>query len=125
MQSLKLNSNGDEDLTDLHLSVTWQEYDDFPSSEDLSAFLADLEKDAFNRDDRQSLQALNSGKPESPLQSLYPDATFGEVVNECYLPNSSRTRDYTEFTDFPSSEDLELFLADMELDHGSMLIRKP
>lgn len=125
MQSLKLNSNGDEDLTDLHLSVTWQEYDDFPSSEDLSAFLADLEKDAFNRDDRQPLQALNSGKPESPLQSLYPDATFGEVVNECYLPNSSRTRDYTEFTDFPSSEDLEVFLADMELDHGSMLIRKP
>ena len=125
MQSLKLNSNGGEDLTDLHLSVTWQEYDDFPSSEDLSAFLADLEKDAFNRDDRQPLQALNSGKPESPLQSLYPDATFGEVVNECYLPNSSRTRDYTEFTDFPSSEDLEVFLADMELDHGSMLIGKP
>lgn len=125
MQSLKLNSNGDEDLTDLHLSVTWQEYDDFPSSEDLSAFLADLEKDAFNGDDRQPLQALNSGKPESPLRSLYPDATFGEVVNECYLPNSSRTRDYTEFTDFPSSEDLEVFLADMELDHGSMLIQKP
>ena len=92
MQSLKLNSNRDKDLTDLHLSVAWQEYDDFPSSEDLSAFLADLEKDAFNGDDRQPLQVLKSGKPESPLQSSYPGATFGEVVNECYLPDSSHKR---------------------------------
>ncbi|XP_022804312.1 uncharacterized protein LOC111341584 [Stylophora pistillata] len=115
-----LNTNPNEDLRDLHLSAGWQEYDDFPSSEDLSAFLADLEKD-----DRQSLQALNSEKPASLLQSLYPDATFGEVVNECCLLDSSRSRDYREFTDFPSSEDLDVFLADMELDYGSVLIRKP
>ena len=29
--------------------------------------------------------------------------------------------DYTEFTDFPSSEDLDAFLADMELDCENIL----
>lgn len=29
--------------------------------------------------------------------------------------------DYTEFTDFPSFEDLDAFLADMELDCGNIL----
>ena len=33
--------------------------------------------------------------------------------------------DYTEFTDFPSSEDLDAFLADMELDCGNILQKTP
>ena len=38
----------------------WTEYDNFPSSEDLCAFLADLELDALNKTKEQSQPIINS-----------------------------------------------------------------
>ena len=38
-------------------SCEWTEYDNFPSSEDLSAFLADLKLDALNKTKEQSKQS--------------------------------------------------------------------
>ena len=132
LKSRKLNTNPTKDLRDFHLSDVWEEYDEFPSSEDLSAFLADLEKDALNREDGQSLHTLHSKKHNSPLPSLAPNAmttevvtSLKEVVREMRMPDSSNTEDYTEFSDFRSSEDLDAFLADMELDYESMLMQKP
>ena len=37
-----------------HASCEWTEYDDFPSSENLSAFPADMEMDALNKTIEQS-----------------------------------------------------------------------
>ena len=41
-------------------SCEWTEYDDFPFSEDLSAFLADLELDTINKTKGQSQPIINS-----------------------------------------------------------------
>ena len=41
-------------------SCEWTEYDDFPSSEDLSAFLADLELDTIKKTKEQSQPIINS-----------------------------------------------------------------
>ena len=49
-------------------------------------------------------------------------ATLHEVLSR--LPQASIKEDYTEFTDFPSSEDLDAFLADLELDCENVPIGK-
>ena len=43
-------------------SCEWTKYDNFPSSEDLSAFLPDLELDALNKTKEQSQPIINSKK---------------------------------------------------------------
>ena len=120
LKSQKFNTNVTNDCTEQHLSHVWTEYDDFPSSEDLSAFLADLERDALSRQDEQTLPTLNSVKPNDPLPSVTTDAMTTEITTlkdvVCEMSRTSKAEDFTEFTDFPSSEDLDAFLADMELD---------
>ena len=150
----KVNTNFDSCI-ESQASHEWPDYDDFPSSEDLSAFLADLEKDAFSREAGQALPSLQhspqpcvtpggvvshmmsgdvtsrttksggitshvvtsdevrSGEMMSDLMTS-KIATLHEVVSR--LSQASIKEDYTEFTNFPSSEDLDAFLADLELD---------
>ena len=149
----KLNRNFDSCIEPPQASHEWPEYDDVPSSEELSAFLADLEKDAFSREAGQALPTLQhqpcgtsggvasyimtsgdvtsdttkSGGRTSHMvtsEEVTSDemsdlmtskiATFHEVVSR--LSQASIKQDYTEFTDFPSSEDLDAFLVDLELD---------
>ena len=102
-------------FTEQHFSHEWTEYDDFPSSEDLSAFLADLERDPSGEEDGQTIPSLHSMATEI--------ATLKDVV--CEMTHASlNAEDFTEFTDFPSSEDLDAFLADMELDCENIPMRK-
>ena len=42
--------------------IEWTEYDDFPSSVDLSAFLADLELDALNNMTKEQFQPIINSK---------------------------------------------------------------
>ena len=92
-------------------SFDWIEYE-FPSSEDLSAFLADLELDALNKTKEQSQPIINSKistRPKPCMTSV--EKTPGEIVISQTVSFSdvvygSVQEDYTEFTDFPSSEDL-------------------
>ena len=107
------NTKTVNDFTERHFSHEWTEYDDFPSSEDLSAFLADLERDALGKEDGQTIPSLPSMATEV--------ATLKDV---CEITHASNAEDFTEFTDFPSSEDLDEFLADMELESENMLMRK-
>ena len=51
----------------------WTECDDFPSSEDLSAFLADLELDALNKTKDQSQPIINSKKSCVTSEEKTPD----------------------------------------------------
>ena len=109
-------------------SCEWTEYDDFPSSEDLSAFLADLELDAINKMKEQSQPITNSTRPKPCMTS--EEKTPGEMVTSQTVSFSDVAygfvqEDYTEFTDFPSSEDLDAFLADMELDCENILQKTP
>lgn len=108
------NTEDVDDFTEQHFSHEWTEYDDFPSSEDLSAFLADVERDAFGKEDGQTIPSLHSTTTES--------ATLKDVM--CEMTRASNAEDFTEFTDFPSSEDLDAFLADIELDCENIPIRK-
>ena len=48
-QTTGLNSGKLEICREEQASCEWTEYDDFPSSEDLSAFLTDLELDTINK----------------------------------------------------------------------------
>ena len=107
-------------------SFAWTEYE-FPSSEDLSAFLADLELDALNKTKEQFQPIINSkisGGPKSCVTA--EEKTRDEIVTSQTVTFSDVVygfvqEDYTEFTDFPSSEDLDAFLADMELDCETIL----
>ena len=125
---VKPNTNLTGDCTEQNLSDAWAEYDDFPSSDDLSAFLADLEKDALSREERQRLPTLHSVERNVPLPSVTSDAmptesaTLKDVL--CEISRTSKAEDFTAFTDFPSSEDLDAFLADMELDYEHIPIVK-
>ena len=95
----------------------WTEYDDFPSSEDLSAFLADLEMDAINKTKEQSQAIINSKTSCVTSEEKTPDEMVtSQTVSFSDVVYGFVQEDYTEFTDFPSSEDLDAFLADMELD---------
>ncbi|XP_078369780.1 uncharacterized protein LOC144653612 [Oculina patagonica] len=127
-KSGKLNTNLTDDCTEQNLSHVWTEYDDFPSSENLSAFLADLERDATRRDEsRATLPSVQSEKCNDPLQSVTSDAMTTEITtlkDVCEISRTSKAEDFTEFTDFPSSEDLDAFLADMELDCENIPVTK-
>ena len=107
-------------------SFEWTEYE-FPSSEDLTAFLADLELDALNKTKEQFQPIINS-KISSGHKSCVTseEKTPDEIVTSQTVTFSDVVygfvqEDYTEFTDFPSSEDLDAFLADMELDCETIL----
>ena len=116
-QTTGLNSEKLDICKEEQRSCEWTEYDDFPSSEDLSAFLADLKLDALNKTKEQSQLIINSkrscvtSEEKTPSEMVtsqnvsFSDVVYGFVQD-----------DYTEFTDFPSSEDLHAFLADTELD---------
>ena len=106
LKSGEPNSKAVDNFTEQHFSHEWTEYDDLPSSEDLSAFLADLERDAIGKEDGQTVPSVQSMKTEI--------ASLKDVV--CELSRATNAKDFNEFTDFPSSEDLDAFLADMELE---------
>ena len=112
-------------------SCEWTEYDDFPSSEDLSAFLADLELDAINKTKEQSQPIINTKMSTRPKPCVKSEGkTPGKMVTSQSVSFSDVVYgfvqdDYTEFTDFPSSEDLDAFLADMELDCENILQKTP
>lgn len=61
-QTRGLNSEKLDIYKEEQPSCEWTEYDDFASSEDLSAFLADLELDALNKTKDQSQPIINSKK---------------------------------------------------------------
>ena len=116
-QTTGLNSEKLDICKEEQRSCEWTEYDDFPSSEDLSAFLADLKLDALNKTKEQSQLIINSKKSCVTSEEKTP----GEIVTSQNVSFSDVVygfvqEDYTEFTDFPSSEDLHAFLADTELD---------
>ena len=125
-QTTGLNSEKLDICKEEQASFEWIEYE-FPSSEDLSAFLADLELDALNKTKEQSQPIINSKistRPKPCMTSV--EKTPGEIVISQTVSFSdvvygSVQEDYTEFTDFPSSEDLDAFLAEMELDCENIL----
>lgn len=108
------NAETVDDFTEQYFLHEWAEYDDFPSSEDLSAFLADLEWDALGKEGGQTIPSLHSMATEI--------AALKDVVSE--MTGASNAEDFTELSDFPSSEDLDAFLADMELDCENIPMRK-
>ena len=119
-QTTGLNSKKLDICKEEQASFEWTEYE-FPSSEDLSAFLADLELDALNKTKEQSQPFINSKKSSRPKPCVTSEGkTPGEIVTSQTVSFSDLgygfvQEDYTEFTDFPSFEDLDAFLADMEL----------
>ena len=107
------NTETVDGFTEEYFLHEWAEYDDFPSSEDLSVFLADLEWDALGKEDRQTIPSLHSMATQI--------AALKDVVSE--MTRASNAEDFTELSDFPSSEDLDAFLADMELDCENIPMR--
>ena len=126
-QTKELHSEKLDICKEEQASCDWTEYDDFPSSEDLSAFLADLELDAINKTKEQSQPIINSKmstrpKPCMTSEEKTPDEMVtSQTVSLSDVVYGFVPEDYTEFTDFPSSEDLDAFLADMELDCENIL----
>ena len=126
-QTKELHSEKLDICKEEQTSCEWTEYDDFPSSEDLSAFLADLELDAINKTKEQSQPIINSKmstrpKPCMTSEEKTPDEMVtSQTVSLSDVVYGFVPEDYTEFTDFPSSEDLDAFLADMELDCENIL----
>ena len=121
-QTKQLHSRKLDICKEEQASCEWTEYDDFPSSEDLSAFLADLELDL----EQPIINSKMSTRPKPCVTS--EEKTPGEMVTSQTVSFSDVVygfiqEDYTEFTDFPSSEDLDAFLADMELDCENILQR--
>ena len=107
-------------------SCEWTEYDDFPSSEDLSAFLADLKLDALNKTKEQSQLIINSKKSCVTSEEKTPgEMVTSQTVSFSDVVYGFVQQDYTELTDFPSFEDLDSFLADIELDCGNILQKTP
>ena len=132
LESRNLHANFVDDSKQLQTSCEWAEYDDLPSSEDLSAFLADLERDAVIEEAGKTLptrHSKNGLQPPVVFDRMTPHMTSGEVTSDlmtskiatlkdvvCRLSQTPVKEDCTEFDDFPSSEDLDAFLADMDLD---------
>ena len=120
-QTTGLNSKKLDICKEEQTSFEWTEYQ-FPSSEDLSAFLADLELDALNKTKEQSQPFINSkisGRPKPCLTSEEKkpsEIATSQTVSFSDVVYGFVQEDYTEFTDFSSFEDLDAFLADMELD---------
>ena len=76
-----------------------------------------MELDTINKTKEQSQPIINSKKSCVTSEEKTP----GEIVTTQTVSFSDVVygfvqKDYTEFTDFPSSEDLDAFLADVELD---------
>ena len=65
-QTRGLNSEKLDICKEEQASCEWTEYDDFPSSENLSAFPADMEMDALNKTTEQSQPIINSKKSSRP-----------------------------------------------------------
>ena len=126
-QTKELHSKKLDIYKEEQASCEWTEYDDFPSSEDLSAFLADLELDAINKAKEQSQPIIKfkistRPKPCVTLEEKTPDEMVtSQTVSFSDVVYGSVQEDYTEFTDFPSSEDLDAFLADVKLDCENIL----
>ena len=83
-----------------------------------------MELDAINKTKEESQPISNSTRPKPCVTS--EEETPGEMVTSQTVSFSDVVygfvqEDYTEFTDFPSSEDLDAFLADMELDCEKIL----
>ena len=76
-QTTGLNSEKLDIYKEEQASLEWTEYE-FPSSEDLSAFLADLELDALNKTKEQSQPITNSTRPKPCVTS--EEKTPGEIV---------------------------------------------
>ena len=141
----QLNTILVDDCKELQTSYEWPDFDDFPSSEDLSAFLADLEKEDISKEAGQCLPTQHSKPRNSPRLSVTSDGmtshvmtsnmvtscvkTLGEMTSDLMTSNIATLKEVayrlsqtpikegcTELTDFPSSEDSDAFLADMELD---------
>ncbi|XP_068701542.1 uncharacterized protein [Montipora foliosa] len=140
------NAKVDEDLIESQAQAEeWVEWDDFPSSEDLSAFLADLESD--DRSGKIGQYMVTSGSKSCPItqppeaqdgvtsQSLTPEnvtsdetrtsifATFKEVLFK--LSKTPVQNDQTTYADFLSSDDLNAFLADMDFDCDNTQVKNP
>ena len=76
-----LNSEKLDICKEEQASCEWTEYDDFPSSEDLSAFLADLKLDALNKTKEQSQPIINSKMSTRPKRCVTSEEkTPGEMV---------------------------------------------
>ena len=136
----QLNTILVNDCKELQTSYEWSDLDDFPSSEDLSAFLADLEKEDISKEAGQCLPTQHSKPRNSPRLSVTSDGMTSHLMTSnmvtlCEMTSDSTTSNIatlkevvyrlsqtpikegcTELTDLPSSEDLDAFLADMELD---------
>ena len=83
---------------------------DFPSSEDLSAFLADLELDALNKTKEQSQPIINSKKSCVTSEEKTPDEMVtSQTVSFSDVVYGFVQEDCTEFTDLLSFEDLDAF----------------
>ena len=121
-QTKELHSEKPDICKEEQASCEWTEYDNFPSSEDLSAFLADLKLDALNKTKERSQPIINSKMSTRPKSCVTSEKkTLDEIVTSQTVSFSDVVygfiqEDYTEFTDCPSSEDLDAFLVDMELD---------
>ena len=130
-QTKELHSKKLDICKEEQASCEWTEYDDFPSSEDLSAFLADLELDTINKPKEQSQPIINSKISTRPKPCVtLEEKTSCEIVTSQTVSFSDVVygivqEDYTDLTDFLSSEDLDAFLADMELDCESILQKTP
>ena len=121
-QTTGLNSEKPDIYKEEQPSCEWTEYDDFPSSEDLRAFLADLELDALNKTKEQSQLIINSKKSCVTSEEKTPsEMVTSQTVSFSDVVYGIVQEDYTDLTDFPSSEDLDAFLADMELDCETIL----
>ena len=130
-QTKELHSEKLDICKEEQASCEWTEYDDFPSSEDLSAFLAELELDTRNKTKEQSQPIINSKistrpKPCVTLEEKTPDEMVtSQTVSFSDVVYGIVQEDYTDLTDFLSSEDLDAFLADMELDCENILQKTP
>ena len=86
-----------------------------------------MELDTLNKTKEQSQPIINSKISTRPKPCVtLEEKTPGEIVTSQTISFSNVVygfvqEDYTEFTDFPSSEDLDAFLADMELDCENIL----
>ena len=74
-QTTGLNSEKLDICKEKQASCEWTEYDHIPSSEDLSAFLADLELDAINKTKEQSQPIINSKISTRPNASVNSSCT--------------------------------------------------
>ena len=109
-QTTEMNSEKLDICKEEQASCEWTEYNDFPSSEDLSAFLADLELDALNKTKEQSQPIINPKKSCVTSEEKTPDEMVtSQTVSFSDVVYGFVQEDCTEFTDLLSFEDLDAF----------------